>query len=114
MIARLRSVRESKRYESEMVVVKDEERVRRALLATLADVDRPNEVFSAGDRTVELPGLEVDGVGPVGLPLVRVQAAELIKCCRKAPYGKGTKTLVDESVRRVWELDPEQFQLTNP
>ena len=39
--------------------------------------------------------------------------AQLIKRCTPAPYGKGTETLVDPSVRRVWELDPDKFKLTN-
>ena len=38
----------------------------------------------------------------------------MIKKCSQAPYGKGTETLVDTKVRRVWELDPEKFKLTNP
>ena len=61
-----------------------------------------------------MPGLEVDGLGAVRLPLGQTQARQLSTLCRQAPYGKGTETLVDTNVRRVWELDPEQFQLTNP
>ncbi len=48
------------------------------------------------------------------LPLGETQARELIGRCQQAPYGKGTQTLVDTTVRRVWELDPEHFQLSNP
>ncbi len=48
------------------------------------------------------------------LPLTKPHARKLIKLCRQAPYGKGTETVVDTDVRRVWELDPAQFQLTNP
>jgi hypothetical protein len=50
----------------------------------------------------------------VRLPLGKTQARQLRTLSRQAPYGKGTETLVDTNVRRVWELDPEQFQLTNP
>lgn len=53
-------------------------------------------------------------MGVVGLSLAKTNARKLIKLCRQAPYGKGTKTVVDTDVRRVWELDPAQFQLTNP
>src|SRR5207237_1661382 len=31
-----------------------------------------------------------------------------------APYGKGAKTLVDTSVRRVWRMEPDRFALKNP
>jgi hypothetical protein len=84
------------------------------LLEALSEVDRPGEVCTGGDRPLTLPGLDVAGLGPVRLPLGTMQARRLIKLCRLAPYGKGTETVVDTDVRRVWELDPDQFQLTNP
>ena len=84
------------------------------LLETLAGIDRPGDIFAAGDRVPAMPGLEVEGLGTVGLPLSKAQARALIRRCRQAPYGKGTQTLVDTDVRRVWELDPAHFELTNP
>ncbi|KAG6040393.1 hypothetical protein E4U41_000677 [Claviceps citrina] len=60
------------------------------------------------------PGLDVDGSGPVPLPL-RPHDAEAIKqACRPAPFGKGSQTVVDDSVRKTWELDHTQFRLDNP
>ncbi len=85
-----------------------------ALLDLLATIDRPVEFCVAGDREFVLPGLEVDGLGTIGLPLAESTAKELIKICRQAPYGKGTETVVDTKVRKVWELDPSSFKLTNP
>jgi len=61
-----------------------------------------------------MPGLKVDGLGMLSLPLGKTEARKLIKQCHQAPYGKGTETLVDTEVRRSWELDPDRFQLTNP
>ena len=29
-------------------------------------------------------------------------------------YRSGHRTIVDESVRKTWELNPDQFQLRNP
>lgn len=84
------------------------------LLDALSQVDRPGEVCTWGDRPLTMPGLEVTGLGAVRLPLGTTQARKLIKLARQAPYGKGTETVVDTNVRRVWELDPGQFQLTNP
>ena len=84
------------------------------LLEALAGIDRPGDIFAAGDRVPAMPGLEVEGIGTVGLPLSKAQARALIRRCRQAPYGKGTQTLVDTDVRRVWELDPAHFELTNP
>jgi hypothetical protein len=57
------------------------------------------------------PGIEVDGVGAVRLPLKRSMAKELVAQCRVAPYGKGTQTLVDRKIRNTFELDPKKFRL---
>ena len=84
------------------------------LLEALAEVDRPGDVFAAGDLPPAMPGLVVEGLGTVGLPLSKTQARALVRRCRQAPYGKGTQTLVDTHVRRVWEMDPAHFELTNP
>ena len=84
------------------------------LLEALAAIDRPGDVVAAGNRELALPGLEVEGLGTIGLPLPKAQARALRRRCRQAPYGKGTQTLVDTEVRRVWEMDPTHFELTNP
>ncbi len=84
------------------------------LLEAIAGIDRPGNIFAAGDRVPTMPGLDVEGIGKVGLPLSKSQARALIRQCRQAPYGKGTQTLVDTDVRRVWEMDPAHFELTNP
>ena len=75
---------------------------------------RPGDYCTSGRVPLVLPGLEVTGLGPVGLPLTASQAQELKAFCTQAPYGKGEETLVDVSVRRVWHLKPDQFSLTNP
>ena len=87
--------------------------IREKLLQALACVDRPGAFCAAADQAIVLPGLEVEQVGMVGLPMTKAQAKELIKVCQQAPYGKGTETVVDTKVRKVWELDPHQFKLTN-
>jgi hypothetical protein len=82
--------------------------------AVLRKIDRPGSFCVSGSSPVVLPGLSVEGMGPIALPLTSQQAEELKQHCQQAPYGKGEKTLVDTSVRRVWELKPERFELTNP
>ncbi len=80
----------------------------------LSKIDRPGTFCVSGTVQTVLPGLEVRGLGPIGLPLAAAQAKQLIKHCEQAPYGKGEKTLVDTSVRRVWRLKPSHFTLKNP
>ena len=84
------------------------------LSQALSKIDRPGTFCVSGSVQTVLPGLEVDGLGPIGLPLTGNQAKDLKKLCEQAPYGKGEKTLVDTSVRRVWRLRPSQFSLRNP
>lgn len=84
------------------------------LLRALEKIDRPGSFCVVGGGPAPLPGLEVAALGPIGLPLTAGQAKELKKHCRQAPYGKGERTVVDTNVRRVWQLDPDRFSLTNP
>ena len=86
----------------------------RQLSQVLEQIDRPGSFCTSGNVPVVLPGLEVEGLGPIGLPLTEGQANELKKHCQQAPYGKGEQTLIDTSVRRVWRLKPDRFALTNP
>ena len=60
------------------------------------------------------PGLHVSGLGDVPLPLSPRDAKEIAKLCRQAPFGKGSETIVDTSVRNTWELSSDQFRLRNP
>jgi 2-oxoglutarate-Fe(II)-dependent oxygenase superfamily protein len=89
-------------------------RGRQELLKTLERIDRPGTFCTSGRLPPTLPGLEVADVGPIALPLEKRQAEALKKVARQAPYGKGTQTLVDTDVRRVWEIDADQAALVNP
>jgi hypothetical protein len=88
--------------------------IREQLSEALSKIDRPGSFCVGGSAPTVLPGLEVEGLGPIGLPLTVKQAKELKAHCVQAPYGKGEKTLVDTSVRRVWRMEPGRFSLTNP
>ena len=59
------------------------------------------------------PGLNVRGLGVIGLPLSDREAVELGKACHQAPFGKGSETIIDTTVRNTWELNAEQFELQN-
>src|SRR5512135_488387 len=87
--------------------------IRQKLSQALSKIDRPGTFCVSGSAPAVLPGLEVEGLGPVGLPLTANQAKALKRHCHQAPYGKGEQTLVDTSVRRVWRMEPDRFSLTN-
>ncbi|KAI5925294.1 hypothetical protein F4810DRAFT_708681 [Camillea tinctor] len=59
------------------------------------------------------PGLEVDG-SLIPLPLTPRDAEDIKRICKQAPFGKGSETVVDTSVRDTWELDPSRFRISNP
>ena len=80
-----------------------------------------NNVPSAGSfvcfKTVQCavnPGIYVKDVGLVGLPLTGRDARILMGHCHQSPFGRGTETIIDTSVRKTWELDTDQFELRNP
>ncbi|RMZ80689.1 hypothetical protein DV738_g2708, partial [Chaetothyriales sp. CBS 135597] len=47
------------------------------------------------------PGLFVPGVGEIGLPLSPRDAEAIIAQCRQSPFGKGSETIVDTSLRNA-------------
>lgn len=57
--------------------------------------------------------LPPQGVGALHLPLSPAQADALVAVATPAPYGKGTATLLDQSVRRSLQLEPEQLSIAN-
>ena len=54
------------------------------------------------ERRVELP-LSKDGDAP-----------PLVKLSRQASFGMGNQTLVDETVRKTWEIDADRITFKNP
>ncbi|CAD6892240.1 unnamed protein product [Tilletia laevis] len=84
----------------------------------LASGNSETSEFSFGgsaDFLPSAPGLIIEGVGKVALPLVSAQEAEkIVKMCEQAPFGRGFDTLVDTKVRNSWQLDPSKIRLTNP
>ncbi|KAK2014117.1 2OG-Fe(II) oxygenase superfamily protein [Colletotrichum eremochloae] len=60
------------------------------------------------------PELFVHDVGPIGLPLQEPQIRQVIDKAIQAPFGKGSKTIIDTMVRNTWELDSKQFELRSP
>jgi predicted 2-oxoglutarate/Fe(II)-dependent dioxygenase YbiX len=84
------------------------------LLAALGELAESISFCVSDTRPLVLPGLTVDGVGEIALPVSRTDARRLIKHSSQAPYGQGEATIVDTDVRRVWQLEPDQFRLENP
>ena len=75
------------------------------LAALLGTVRRPGDFVVSGTVDLLAPWIEVDGVGPVALPLLPAQAEQLVAVAERAPYGRGEETLFDPAVRQTWQID---------
>ena len=84
---------------------------KKSLEELLHSIDRPGDFFAHGRLLVPMPVLEVDGVGVLSFPVPDVQIRELVEMAERAPYGKGTETLVDTSVRDCWQIDAARVRL---
>lgn len=80
----------------------------------LRQIKQSGEFSASGTIDTALPGLYIEGVGDISLPLPPAQAEAIITHCEQAPYGRGEETIVDTSVRNVWQLSPNQVELRNP
>ena len=81
------------------------------LAALLSTVRRPGDFVTSGKIEILAPRLEVDGVGLVALPLLPMQAEQLVAVAERAPYGRGEETLVDTQVRRTWQIDADRVRI---
>lgn len=87
---------------------------RSAFLGAFSKVTGTGDFHSAGQAPFFFPGLEVDGLGELAFPLPASQVKELVQLAEAAPYGLGEKTVLDESVRKCWQLDASQFSFKSP
>lgn len=75
------------------------------------------DITNAGSYSTRFTGsdehlkLEVKGVGPIKLPVTPTRARALIKQARQAPFGLRDKTLVDTSVRNVWQIAKSKLKI---
>ena len=84
------------------------------LLALLKTIEGSGAFITSGAVAFTSPGLHVEGVGEIGFPLNPLQVRALIKVARKAPFGKGSRTVTDPAVRSAWEIDAGQLSFRHP
>eukprot|EP00730_Choanoeca_flexa_P004082 TRINITY_DN11589_c0_g2_i2.p1 TRINITY_DN11589_c0_g2~~TRINITY_DN11589_c0_g2_i2.p1 ORF type:complete len:1018 (+),score=179.28 TRINITY_DN11589_c0_g2_i2:54-3107(+) len=58
--------------------------------------------------------LEIKGIGRIPLPLDEAAVKSIIPHFEQAPFGKGTETILDTSVRNVKQIDAQKVVLDNP
>lgn len=77
----------------------------------LSKAVRPGDFYTSGTTKLLPPSLVVEGVGQIALPLLPVQARELVATAERAPYGRGPDTIVDTSVRNSWQIGPDRVRI---
>ncbi|TFK65134.1 hypothetical protein BDN72DRAFT_801494 [Pluteus cervinus] len=60
------------------------------------------------------PGLVIEGVGVIGLPLSLIDADRIAFASTQAPFGQGTQTVVDPTVRHTWEVEARRVSFYTP
>ena len=81
------------------------------LAELLSTVRRPSDFIVSGRTEFLAPRIEIDGVGPLSLPLLPTQAQQLVAVAERAPYGRGADTIVNTSVRRTWQIAPNRLRI---
>jgi predicted 2-oxoglutarate/Fe(II)-dependent dioxygenase YbiX len=81
------------------------------LAELLSTVQRPGDFYASSRVELLAPRLAVEGIGQVALPLLPVQAEQLIAIAERAPYGRGPATILDTNVRRTWQIRPDRVRL---
>nr|WP_294529790.1 2OG-Fe(II) oxygenase [uncultured Rhodopila sp.] len=72
---------------------------------------RPGDYYTRGTARLLAPSLTVDGVGPIALPLLPVQAEQLVAVAERAPYGRGPDTIIDTTVRNTWQIGSDRVRI---
>ncbi|KAA8646830.1 2OG-Fe(II) oxygenase [Aspergillus tanneri] len=85
------------------------------IISALELIKSTGSILTSGNLNSGVnPGLYVPSSGLIRLPISPEDAQSMIQSCHMSPYGKGTETLVDESVRKCWQLASNEFSLRNP
>jgi hypothetical protein len=74
------------------------------LETVLSGVRQPGDFLVCGAIEMPMPRVDVEGAGTLSFPVPDAQIAAIVRRADRAPYGKGEATIVDTSVRKVWQI----------
>jgi len=81
------------------------------LEAVLSDVKHPGDFFACGAIEIAMPRVEIEGAGTLSFPVPDAQIASIVRQAERAPYGRGEETIIDTSVRNVWQIAPGKVRI---
>ena len=77
----------------------------------LSKVSKPGEFFMEGSKEIPMPTITINGVGALSFPIPEIQVKAMIREACLAPYGRGEETILDTSVRKTWQIPPNDIQM---
>lgn len=83
------------------------------LLQILNQIEGNGSFVVSGTKEFMPLGLTVKGVNEISFPITATQIASMIKVAHKAPFGKGSQTILDTKVRSAWEIDAKNISFLN-
>ncbi len=86
----------------------------RIIFDLLEDIKGNGTFVSTGVEEQVVPGIRISGYGELGLPLNDRSLKDLKEVSHQAPFGKGSQTVLDTSVRSVREIDAGDISFHNP
>ena len=93
--------------DTDILYATDLERLQSLLLA----IDRPGSYCFHGRIHAPMPTVRVEGAGTLSFPVPAAQIRALLEASEPAPYGKGTETVLDTSVRNCRQIDAGRIRL---
>jgi hypothetical protein len=81
-------------------------------LEALVAINRPGQFFVNGAMEIPLPKVEIDEVGVLSFPIREAQVKSILEHASRAPYGRGPDTILDESVRKVWQIAADKVRIS--
>ena len=81
------------------------------LTELLRSVVRPGDFCTHGRLFLLMPTVNVESVGLLSFPVPDFQIRALTEAAERAPYGKGSETVVDTSVRDCWQIDAARLRI---
>lgn len=86
----------------------------RERLATLLGGEEAAAFSGQVSLPAEALSLEVEGVGPIRLPVKPPQAKKMCAVASPARFGHREETILDPAVRDTWEISPDLVRLDAP
>ncbi|MFV7234264.1 2OG-Fe(II) oxygenase [Flavobacterium sp. ZB4R12] len=83
---------------------------KKQLTEALDKIATSGTFFSAGVNDFCFPKMSVKNLDEIAFPLNKIQIQALISIAHKAPFGKGSETILDTNVRNCWEIDASQIE----